>query len=290
VDFRGAAKECGGCHVDPHAAELGPRCESCHSAKSFHLDRFTHRRASDFFGGRHQAIGCEKCHAPASLAATRTSPAKVALGASRFTATPDACSACHRDVHLGQVAQDCRTCHSVGAIAFAADRFDHARTAYRLTGAHTSVACEKCHRRETGVFPSGAGSAVRFALTGARCATCHEDVHLGQVTDQCETCHTTRTFEVGKYAHKDKGTDFFAGPHLRTECVNCHKATAGRFPSGTGTAIRFTVSRQCVTCHDDVHAGAMGTACLDCHRLSAQTSPARPPIWIAFICHERTLT
>jgi hypothetical protein len=38
------------------------------------------------------------------------------------------------------------------------------------------------------------------------------------------------------------------------------------FPSGRGTAVQFKVGTRCVSCHVDVHRGALGDDCGRCHR------------------------
>jgi hypothetical protein len=251
---------------------------------------FTHPKAQELFGGGHTPVTCEKCHQPAMLAATSKAPAKLAMGAARFTTTATACAQCHRDIHLGQVGTECQTCHTVNGAAFAADRFTHATASFQLTGAHAKVACGKCHVTGSGTFPAGSGSATRFKGLGTTCVACHTDVHLGQVSQTCETCHTTDAFAVKKYTHRKTDRTFFAGPHLKVECAGCHKPATQRFPAGPGTAIKFAVGTACVSCHEDVHRGAMGPNCRDCHRLSAAVLRPDTPssLRIAAVSHART--
>jgi hypothetical protein len=290
VDFRGAKVTCASCHVDPHKAELGVTCEVCHSPRTFHVTSYTHPKAKELFGGQHASVACEKCHQPASLAATAKAPARMAMGAGHFTTTPTACASCHRDVHLGQVGTSCETCHTVNGLKFAADRFTHTMTSFALTGAHSKVACAKCHATETAAFPSGPGVAMRLKGIGGACATCHTDVHLGQVSQTCETCHNTDGFAIKKYAHKKPDRAFFAGPHLKADCTGCHKPATQQFPAGRGTAIKFAVGTACVACHEDIHRGAMGPNCRDCHRLSASAIrlDASPSLRVAAVSHRRT--
>jgi hypothetical protein len=289
VDFRGPKVACATCHADPHKAELGTACERCHSARTFAVAKYTHPRAQELFTGQHAALACEKCHQPGPLAATAKTPAKVAMAGRRFTDTPTACASCHKDVHLGQVGTECQTCHSIEAAKFAPDRFSHDTASFRLTGAHAPLACEKCHATETGTFAGGTGTAMRLKNIGTTCATCHKDVHLGQVSQSCETCHDTEKFTVKKYTHKNALKDFFVGPHVKAECAACHKPATEKFPAGRGTAIKFKVGTACIACHEDVHRGAMGSFCRDCHKLVAATfRPGLPPLpQIAAVSHMR---
>lgn len=265
VDFRGLRSACVSCHVDTHGGELGSSCESCHSTTSFDLERYTHARVPEFFGGQHAAVACEGCHVPA--APTRPVRDVASLLAVRFTAASTACVSCHRDVHLGQEGSECQACHDIDTADFAIDDFAHETTSYPLTGRHATTACEGCHKQETADFPAGRGTAVRLKGLGRECRACHVDVHLGQLEQACESCHSTSTFDVEGYRHRGPSLgEFFVGSHLRADCVRCHAPATAAFPSGAGTAVRFQVERQCVACHEDRHRGSLGTRCAECHR------------------------
>jgi hypothetical protein len=191
----------------------------------------------------------------------------VAVVANFKTATTT-CVSCHKDVHLGQEGALCETCHTVQTPKFAVAVFAHdAKTTFALTGKHSTVTCAGCHKPETGVFPAGAGTAVRLKGVGKECRACHADVHLGQVADRCESCHATTSFKVASYKHQNRSlSTLFVGKHARAACVACHKPATGKFPKGTGTAVRFAVDSKCVACHTDVHRGALGPKCANCHK------------------------
>jgi Cytochrome c7 and related cytochrome c len=278
-DFRGLKTPCAACHQDPHAGELGVTCDTCHTARTFDVTSFVHPRAKALFAGRHATLACSACHTPVASGAPRpAAPTRVAPPAGpaplvraqplaiRFTATPTTCVACHRDVHLGQVGSDCQTCHSVAAARFSPDRFSHDATSFPLTGAHVALACVKCHQTATVAFPAGRGTATRLAGLGTTCQSCHADPHLGQVTQACDSCHTTRTFDVGHYTHRQPSRDFFVGRHLTATCAACHKKVTGDFPAGHGTAVEFRIGTACVSCHTDPHHGALGPDCGRCHK------------------------
>ena len=151
---------------------------------------------------------------------------------------------------------------------FAADRFKHDASKYKLTGKHQTVECAKCHKTETAAFPAGRGTTTRFTGVDTTCKSCHADVHLGQVTLKCETCHTTDKFKVAKYKHLRALPDFFTGSHNRAKCDACHKTETAVFPAGRGSAVRFKVETKCVSCHKDVHNGTLGPDCGSCHKPS----------------------
>jgi hypothetical protein len=190
-----------------------------------------------------------------------------AVAAVKFRAATTTCVGCHRDVHLGQVSTQCETCHSVQRAKFAVAAFAHDTTSFALTGRHDTVACALCHKTETGAFPAGRGTAIRFTPVATECRACHMDVHLGQVADRCETCHTTQTFHVAGYRHQNRSlAQFFSGKHATASCVACHKTATAQFPAGRGTAVRFQADTRCVACHTDVHRGSLGANCISCHK------------------------
>jgi predicted CXXCH cytochrome family protein len=232
---------------------------------------FRHRNDRAFFAGAHASLACAQCHTPpdapdaiVSAAPARTPAATpVRVG---FASTPTACASCHKDVHLGQLAASCETCHSVAAPDFALVGFSHDRTRYPLTGAHERVACSGCHRTQTRQFPRGRGTATHFTGLGTTCVSCHTDVHRGEVSTSCESCHSTRTFTVRDYTHRNARAlrSFFAGRHNTAGCRDCHKTSGA--PPAPAALMSFRTTTTCVDCHTDVHRGALGPRCETCHR------------------------
>jgi hypothetical protein len=283
VDFRGLKTLCASCHADAHQGELGPACDTCHSVRSFKVTAFKHPRFPELFTGQHAPVACADCHKPAAGAtparaagpgpaatsggrAGAAAPRAATVLRTKFKAAPTACVSCHADPHLGQVTGACESCHSVEAPKFGADRFAHDRSKFRLAGKHQGVECDKCHKRETAAFPAGRGTALRLTGLAMECRACHADVHLGQVSTTCDTCHSVDTFKLMRYEHRKAPADFFVGSHKRAKCDACHKTVTGAFPAGHGTAVRFAVETTCVACHTDVHHGTLGGDCRACHK------------------------
>ncbi len=239
VDFRGLSIDCASCHTDPHNGQLGTKCDSCHTAAAFKVSQFTHPRFAEFFAGQHAAVACEKCH---------RGPAAARVYKSLSTD----CATCHRDVHAGQLPR-CTDCHSVAAAKFAPVGFQHANTKFALTGKHAATECRKCHPQE--------GTVTRFRSVGTECVACHKDAHAGQLGSNCETCHTTATFTVSTYTHKNPGA-FFRGRHASAKCADCHKKVDG--------VVKFAgIGTNCSACHKDAHRGQLGPACANCHSVDA---------------------
>ena len=77
---------------------------------------------------------------------------------------------------------DCSLCHEgTDWQGVRADfEFDHeAETGVPLEGAHARAACLLCHNDR--------GPVSTFAAQG--CAGCHEDIHRGQLGQDCTKCH-----------------------------------------------------------------------------------------------------
>jgi cytochrome c7-like protein len=266
ADYRGLKTTCVSCHTDVHQAELGSACESCHTSTTFKRATFTHTRQPDFFTGQHAPVACDRCHVPDPPTTPARTGAQVL--AIKFTRATTTCATCHADVHLGQVGTQCEACHTVTTANFAVSGFAHdTRTAFPLAGRHATVTCAACHKVETARFPAGKGTARRLTGVPAECRACHADVHLGQLGVRCETCHQPTSFTLEAYRHQNATpAAFFAGRHVRATCEACHKPVTARFPSGEGTAVQFSVDRSCVSCHRDVHRGALGPDCARCHK------------------------
>jgi hypothetical protein len=266
LDFKGLNAACASCHADVHKGELGPGCETCHSARTFRLKTFSHQGPADFYLGQHESLTCVQCHPSAPL--TQTVRSETAVFSVRFKSATTACASCHKDVHLGQVGPDCASCHTVAAAKFAPVGFSHVRSPFPLKGKHQGLACTACHKRETAAFPSGKGQAVRLKGLGTTCQACHADVHAGQLDPACDTCHSTDTFAIGKYTHRNKALgQFFVGAHLTADCHACHKQTGSTAGDGTRRMVTtFQVGTACTLCHTDPHHGGLGDDCIRCHK------------------------
>ncbi len=129
----------------------------------------------------------------------------------------------------------CELCH-VGADwqALRSDfHFDHeAETGVALSGAHAAASCLRCHNDR--------GPAGVFARQG--CAGCHEDLHGGDLGNDCAQCHQERTWQPAGQVELHAHTRFpLVGVHATTSCYRCHEgAAAGQF---IPTAV------ECVACH-----------------------------------------
>ena len=278
-----------------HARADHQRCETCHiehHGRDFDLvfwgergrAAFDHRKTGFALQGAHARAPCQSCHRPerirdpAALRAGGANPQRTFLGLST------ACSSCHRDEHRGQLAnQGCVTCHDQTTWR-PASGFDHARTAFPLTGAHREVACASCHPRKTAAQPGDPDGAF-LQLRGIRhesCGSCHRDPHAGRFGAQCQQCHTTAGWREGARASFDHDRTGFplTGAHRQVACASCHRT---RGPTGEAVFGRMAHAR-CSDCHRDPHEGRMGPQCASCPTTASwRGGPAR-----AGLDHDRT--
>jgi hypothetical protein len=159
---------CAACHADVHLGQVGAACERCHSidAERFAPVRFSHEKNAFKLTGKHETVECAKCH----VTETRAFPAGQGT-ATRLNPMATECRACHKDPHLGQIVAECSTCHSPATFSISA--YTHRGNGELFSGFHGKLACPTCHKTETGQFPAGHGTAVRFNV-GNTCAACHK--------------------------------------------------------------------------------------------------------------------
>ena len=297
--------KCGNCHKLGDR-EVGPKCLDCHKeiaamrdgGQGLHagsdyatcvdchvehqgedydlvywptgIDGFDHRDAGFALDGRHAEQDCRKCHNakyvvdPAELKGQGKDLGRTYLG------LDGACTACHEDVHAGAFAdraEGCVSCHTTAAWK-PATGFDHAVTAYPLTGKHVAVACDACHRQDG---PETA--AVYKGLAFAACTDCHTDPHANALGPDCASCHTTAGWKqiAGEGFDHAKTRYPLEGRHAVVTCAQCH--------GQRGAKPAFA---HCLDCHADVHDGGsrgrpVWLACEGCHTVEG-FRPAQYPL------------
>jgi hypothetical protein len=242
--YRPTAKTCAGCHArdDQHRGTLGDACQSCHTSRAWPETAFDHlQRARFVLAGRHLQASCESCHAQ-----------KDARGQ-----TPTACHGCHArdDAHRGQFGPACTSCHTPAD--WQRPTFDHdQRTRYPLRGRHREARCTGCHTGDLDAQRPDTG-----------CHACHrqDDVHGGREGARCDKCHDERGWHSDVLFDHDATRFPLLGAHGRLACMQCHASPA----------FNDAIS-ECVSCHEDVdvHRGAKGMRCADCHDQNTWRVPA----------------
>jgi hypothetical protein len=226
--------DCYSCHQkdDKHKGGFGPKCESCHTDRSWKELLFDHDKRTKFpLLGRHREAKCSACH-------TGDLYKKLAMD----------CYSCHQkdDKHQGQEGKKCENCHH--AQSWKKTDFDHRVSRFPLTGRHAIVECRKCH-----ATPS-------FKDANSDCLSCHQksDAHSRRLGTDCARCHNTRAWRDWDFDH-DKTRFKLQGKHKEIRCLQCHRQPV--------SGARITLSIGCSNCHskDDKHDGAYGALCGQCH-------------------------
>lgn len=97
--YKDAKRECVACHKadDKHKGGLGPKCESCHNARSWAAWDYDHARTRFPLDGAHKTLDCIACHKPGSKDPKLSTD----------------CGSCHvrDDVHEGRFGRACDRCH-----------------------------------------------------------------------------------------------------------------------------------------------------------------------------------
>jgi hypothetical protein len=266
-----------GQHRGLHAREGAKNCATCHpehGGADFELVKwdappasFDHGRAGWALEGKHAKARCADCHARPEFRnaqLTRLAPGKPGPGS--YLGLETSCASCHEDIHKGALGTACGGCH--GTESFRVPRFDHAKTAYPLTGRHATVACEKCHmaaRLDLPVDRGGVRRPLFKPVAHAQCSDCHQDPHAGRLGPDCAHCHATDGFRLVRREAFDHGRTRYPllGRHAAVRCERCHD------PRGAGWNARPAFDR-CAACHQDAHQGQAVLAgqaadCVQCH-------------------------
>ena len=198
-------QDCQTCHqqidaaiAQAHFINYGADCLACHDG----VDRFGKNFAHDVFpfrlDGKHAQASCVSCHTNARVVTD-------------FASAPQDCFSCHRsdDIHVGGFGADCAACHS--SEGWTPARFDHNLSAFKLDGAHVSVACADCHRDNV------------FKGTSSACASCHADplFHAGLFGTDCAACHTTSVWSPAAFNRRHT-FPINHGEGGAVSCVTCH--------------------------------------------------------------------
>ena len=232
--FAGTSSSCASCHMKDYQAATTPNhvaavfpqdCTTCHTTARWQGAQFDHAKTRFALTGAHVSVTCASCHVN-----------------NQFAGTSSTCSSCHMKDYqkaatpnhvAGAFPQDCTVCHTTARWQGAL--FDHAKTRFALTGAHTAVACATCHVNN------------RFAGTPQDCASCHaanynatrNPNHAAAGFPQtCQTCHTTTRWLGATFNHNTATRFILTGAHVTVACASCH--VNNRF-AGT--------PQDCASCH-----------------------------------------
>jgi len=145
-------------------------------------------------------------------------------------------------------------------------QFDHRLAGYPLVEKHATVACEKCHT-PAHMVPSlralirNKNLPASFMGLSQDCASCHQDVHKGQLGNDCQRCHNITDWKQAKQFDHSKTKYPLTGMHAQVVCEKCH------FPSGPDKTVKYSGMKfeTCADCHTDPHKGSFKGTCESCH-------------------------
>ena len=218
--YAGTLLTCEGCHSADFTKTTNPNhltggfprdCTLCHTTVQWKGAKFDHTAATKFpLTGAHVSAQCSQCHVNGL-----------------FKGTPATCEGCHLVNYTGTTnpnhvaagfSKDCTICHTTtqwrGAV------FDHSKTKFPLTGAHSTTQCSACH------------VGGRYAGTATTCESCHladyskstnnpNHVTAGFPKD-CSVCHTTTQWKGAKFDHTTATKFPLTGFHTTVACAACH--------------------------------------------------------------------
>jgi len=225
---------CIDCHQsnDIHQGVNGEECQDCHDQKDWAKVEFKHEVP---LTGKHLDVNCSSCHTPGSELEKIFSDRS--------------CADCHQaiDPHLGNLGQNCQSCHNTDDWQQAIT-FNHDFTAFPLTGSHQLLLCEGCHLTDD------------FSSEETACNSCHkdDDIHKETLGNDCESCHDASAWHHWKFDHQEKTKYPLLGAHENLKCNLCHFQDLPE---------PLKPDNECASCHlkDDVHDGDFGLDCKQCH-------------------------
>ncbi|MDD3080003.1 MAG: cytochrome C [Paludibacter sp.] len=198
--------------------------------------------------------------------------------------TREKCLACHKEIKDNIVAgkgyhassdvqgKVCSACHNehhgrtFNIIRFNKDKFDHAKTGFKLQGEHAKQDCKACHKPEFIQNPKLKKKSGTYLGLNQQCTTCHLDFHQGKLPN-CTDCHNFNTFKNAKRFDHKKTRFPLLGKHQTVGCVECHKTTGINGKKVQNFAgLKFD---NCNACHKDVHNNRLGQNCKECHQESS---------------------
>ncbi|MFZ4520687.1 MAG: cytochrome C [Bacteroidales bacterium] len=265
-EFKGLKFDnCSNCHKDVHNNKFGQNCTQCHTEQSFSIIRstqnFDHGKTGFKLEGKHQKVTCSSCH--------KTKFTNVLKFAK--------CVDCHSDYHKNQfvrdgISPDCSQCHTVNGFSESTYTIEQHNTgSFALKGAHLATPCFACHKREN----AKTDTTWKFRQIGKRCNDCHENTHLGIISDKyypggsCESCHNESRWAAINFDHQ-KTAFSLSGAHAKKSCRDCHFK---KDQTGTINQEFAGLPVSCSSCHADNHQKQFetdgATDCGRCHDLSA---------------------
>lgn len=255
-------------------------CETCHNEYSWKKNiKFNHNYQTHFkIDGKHLENKCHDCHKPEKKKKGVVVQRKYHW---KYLSTKT-CNVCHKSPHDEFSPQfrkkKCTDCHTTRGWHLSPkdfnSKFDHDDTRFPLTGQHKKQDCNTCHNYNGKQKFKFENSQVGF------CIDCHKSPHNKQFhkkfsSQSCTECHTTNNFTKRKAFDHDETAFNLKGKHAKLNCFECHKKDKkskyvifkkkSKIVKWHKYIFKDLKTKQCTTCHNDVHVGQLGKDCKKCH-------------------------
>lgn len=246
---------CSTCHMKDYNSTTNPNhgqagfptdCSVCHTTVSWSGAKFNHNGTGFPLTGAHATVQCSQCHLNGNYKLTNAACVSCHLTDYNKTNNPNHAQA--------GFPQQCEVCHNT--TSWIPATFDHSKTSFPLTGAHTTVPCVQCHVNNN------------YINVPTDCYSCHKKDYDGTTDPNhkaagfpttCQICHSTNSWQGAVFNH----TWFPMRHGGASTCSNCHTN-----PSN------YSVF-SCTICHgktqtDQQHQGVSGYVynspnCYQCH-------------------------
>jgi hypothetical protein len=318
TQYAGTPTDCISCHQSKfsaapnHAAQNYPQdCKPCHNTTDWKIMTFNHATTTFPLSGAHVTVNCQLCHV------------------TKLAGIASDCYSCHQtnfNSAANHVAQnfphDCTLCHSTNS--WQGSSFDHAKTVFPLTGAHTTVACALCHATQYAGTPTDCISCHQSKFSAAPnhaaqnypqdCKPCHNTTDWkimtfnhatttfplsgAHITVNCQLCHVTKLAGIASDCYSCHQTNFNSAPNHTTQnyphdCTLCHSTTNWTSSTFNHATTTFPLSGAhttvaCNTCHKNNYTGGLATDCYSCHQTDF-TGTANPNHVTSSFPHDCTL-
>ena len=265
-NYRLSFTDCYMCHQSDFQKPTNPNhvagnfahtCDQCHTTTIWTPSTFNHNNTLFPLAGAHQAVLCSNCHVNNVFAGLHQNCVDCHLTDYNGATNPNHAT--------GGFSTDCTTCHTVNAWQPAT--FDHSKTKFALTGAHTSVQCQTCHTNGN------------YHLVYTNCVQCHQADYNGAInpnhvtggfSTDCTTCHTLNAWQPATFDHS-KTKFALTGAHTSVQCQTCH--TNGNYQ---------LVYTNCYQCHATDFKNAISPVphtgfpidCSTCHTTNSGWTPS----------------
>jgi hypothetical protein len=273
----GVPTDCYACHLGDYGGTTNPNhtagnyshtCTQCHTTTAWQPATINHNLTPFPLTGAHTTVACSQCHVNG-----------------QYTGTPTDCFACHQTNFNGaaspnhvtnQFAHTCTQCHNT--TAWQPSTFNHATTAFPLTGAHASVNCIQCHAN--GQYLNTPTVCSFCHLTDYNASTNPNHTSAGFPTT-CQTCHTTQGWTPSTFNHDGLYFPIYSGSHRGrwSQCSQCH-TSASNFAMFTCTSSGCHSQSSTNSHHQGVSGYVYDSAhCYSCHPRgrAGLTFPTSPP-------------